>query len=83
VIPDPAVEGEGGWIPIVDDPFVNSYPNAPADFYQTFLRSDPERQYTRVYITLWDPRQVQMRMQAGTVEPQRPQNGRSNAGVAR
>lgn len=70
VIQDPPVEGEGGWIPIVDDPYVNSYPNAPAAFYQTFLRADPERAFTRVYVTIWDPRQVQLRMMAGTVEPE-------------
>jgi hypothetical protein len=80
VIEEPAVEGEGGWIPIVDDPFVNSYPNAPAPFYQTFIRADPERAYTRVYITMWDPRQVQLRMQAGTIEPQSA-TGQRGAGI--
>ncbi|MGE0789718.1 MAG: hypothetical protein AB7S26_28860 [Sandaracinaceae bacterium] len=70
VIDSPSVEGEGGWIPVVDDPYVNSYPNAPPAFYQTFLRADPERQYTRVYITLWDPRQVQLRIQSGVREPE-------------
>lgn len=70
VITDPPVEGEGGWIPIVDDPYVNHYPNAPPAFYQTFLRADPERPYTHVFITIWDPRQVQLRMAAGTREPE-------------
>lgn len=64
------VEGEGAWIPVVDDPYVNAYPGAPPAFYQTFLRSDPDRAYTRVYVTLWDPRQVQLRMVAGTREPE-------------
>jgi hypothetical protein len=70
VIEQPAVEGEGRWIPIVDDPYVNRYPNAPPPFYQTFLRADPERAFTRVYVTIWDPRQVQLRMQAGVREPE-------------
>ncbi len=70
VIDDPPVEGEGRWIPVVDDPYVNAYPNAPPAFYQTFLRADPERAYTRVYVTMWDPRQVQLRMTAGTREPE-------------
>ncbi|MBX3270074.1 MAG: hypothetical protein KF729_07420 [Sandaracinaceae bacterium] len=69
VITQPAVAGEGGWIPVVDDPFVNAYPNAPPAFYQTFLRADPERAYTRVYVTIWDPRQVQLRIQSGVYEP--------------
>jgi hypothetical protein len=83
VIAVPAVEGEGGWIPIVDDPFVNATPNAPPPFYQTFLRADPEREFTRVYITLWDPRQVQLRMQAGTVEPQSATGQRGTGRVPR
>lgn len=70
VITDPPVEGEGRWIPVVDDPYVNAYPGAPPAFFQTFLRADPERAYNRVYVTLWDPRQVQLRMAAGTREPE-------------
>jgi hypothetical protein len=68
VLPD-VVEGEGRWLPVVDDPYVNAYPGAPPAFYQTFIRSDPQRDYTRVYITMWDPRQVQLRMVAGAFEP--------------
>jgi hypothetical protein len=63
------VRGEGEWLPVVDDPFVESYPNSPPAFYQTFLRVDPKRLYVRVYIVLWDPRQVQLRMMTGTEEP--------------
>lgn len=70
VIQHPPVEGEGRWIPIVDDPFVNQYPGAPPAFYQTFVRADPERAFTRVYVTMWDPRQVQLSMVAGTIEPE-------------
>jgi hypothetical protein len=69
VLPD-RVSGEGEWIAIADDPFVNSYPNAPAAFYQTFLRVDPERPFASVYITLWDPRQVQLHVAMGTKEPE-------------
>ncbi|MCC6878149.1 MAG: hypothetical protein IT378_27800, partial [Sandaracinaceae bacterium] len=68
------------WIPIVDDPFVASYPNAPPAFYQTFVRADPERTFTRVYVTLWDPRQVQLRIQAGTREPE-SSTGQRGAGT--
>ncbi|MDH5671675.1 MAG: hypothetical protein OEZ06_05960 [Myxococcales bacterium] len=64
------VRGEGRWLPVVDDPFVNAYPNAPPAFYQTFLRVDPERDFTRVYYTIWDPRQVQLHIAMGTEEPE-------------
>ena len=74
VLPDP-VRGEGEWLPVVDDAFVNAYPNAPPAFYQTFLRVDPERPYVSVYVTLWDPRQVQLHLVMGTKEP-RERDGR-------
>jgi hypothetical protein len=64
------VRGEGRWIALADDAFVTTYPNAPAAFYQTFLRVDPERPYESVYITLWDPRQVQLHLAMGTQEPE-------------
>ncbi len=83
LIQQPSVEGEGGWIPVVDDPFVNSYPNAPPAFYQTFLRSDAERQYTRVYVTIWDPRQVQLRIQSGVHEPESATGQRGTGMVPR
>ena len=46
-------------------------PGAPAAFVTSFIRTDRERQYTRIYVTIWDPRQVEMHMMAGTVEPDR------------
>lgn len=83
VIDSPAVEGEGRWIPVVDDPYVNSYPNAPPAFFQTFLRADPERAYTRVYVTIWDPRQVQLRIQSGVREPESATGQRGSGMVPR
>jgi hypothetical protein len=67
---DGTVEGEGQWIPVVEDPFAQSYPGAPPAFYQSFIRADPERPYTRVYVTVWDPRQVQLHIMTGTREPE-------------
>jgi hypothetical protein len=64
------IRGEGQWLPVVNDPFVNAYPNAPPAFYQTFIRVDPDRPYTSVYITLWDARQVQLHVAMGTREPE-------------
>jgi hypothetical protein len=63
------VQGEGVWLPVIDADFVNANPNAPPAFYQTFIRVDPERRYTRVYVTSWDPRQVQLHIVSGTLEP--------------
>lgn len=68
VLEDP-VHGEGVWRPVIDAEFVNANPNAPPAFYQTFIRVDPERRYTRVYVTSWDPRQVQLHIVSGTLEP--------------
>lgn len=68
VLPDP-LEGEGEWVPVIDDDMVAPYPGAPPAFYQTFVRVDPERAYTRVYVTLWDPRQLQLHIAMGTQEP--------------
>jgi hypothetical protein len=64
------VAGEGAWLPVENDAFVASNANGPPLFYQTFIRVDPKRVYTRVYVTMWDPRQVQLGMVMGTKEPE-------------
>jgi hypothetical protein len=65
----PALPGEGEWVPLDSDPFILVNPGAPAAFVTSFVRTDRERQYTRIYVTIWDPRQIEMHMMAGTVEP--------------
>jgi hypothetical protein len=65
-----ALEGEGEWLAVVDDPFVRTYPNAPPAFYTTYLRPDLERSFARAYITVWDSRQVQLHIMSGTREPE-------------
>ncbi len=77
------IEGEGQWVPIIDDPFVNAYPNAPAAFAQTFVRADRERPYVNVFITLWDPRQVQLRIMPGTREPESATGQRGSGYIPR
>jgi len=67
---DRKIQEEGKWVPVIDPLFINSYPNAPPAFYQSFIRVDPEREYTHVYVTLWDPRQVQLHIAMGTREPE-------------
>jgi hypothetical protein len=63
------VEGEGKWRALVDDPHVRALPSGLPVFYQTFLHADPERSFARVYLTVWDPRIVQLHAVAGTEEP--------------
>ena len=77
------VEGEGVWLTVVDDPFVNAYPGAPPAFAQTFIRPDAERPYATVYVTLWDPRQVQLRMVSGTREPESATGERGTGTIPR
>ncbi len=63
------VRGEGAWLPVADG-FAPEPVNGKPLFYQTFLRVDPERAFTRVYITVWDSRQVQLGIVMGTKEPE-------------
>ena len=69
VLDDP-LRGEGEWIAVDDPAFVQSWPNAPPAFYQTFLRPDGERRYARMFVTIWDARQVQLHIAMGTREPE-------------
>ncbi len=65
----PEMDGEGKWRAVVDDPDARALPDGRPVFYQTFVRADPERTWARVYLTLWDPRLVQLNIVAGTQEP--------------
>ncbi len=63
------LEGEGQWIPLENDPFIQSAPGLPPAFVTSYIRTDRERSYTRIYVTMWDPRVVELHMVAGSVEP--------------
>ncbi|WP_394838394.1 hypothetical protein LVJ94_15940 [Pendulispora rubella] len=65
----PPLPGEGQWISLERDPFIRQGPGLPSPFVTSFVRADKTRHETRVYVTLWDPRQIALHMQAGTVEP--------------
>lgn len=65
----PSLEGEGVWKVKEDASFYRSQPNLPPTFMTTFIRSDRLRKDTRVFIMEWDPRMIELHMQAGTVEP--------------
>jgi hypothetical protein len=66
---DKPLPGEGEWIALDKDPFVSQMPGAPAAFLTTFIRPNPKRLDLRVYVTLWDARQIALHMESGTVEP--------------
>lgn len=65
----PALGGEGRWNWLDKDPYVRKNEGLPPAFLTTFIRTDRSRKATRVYIALWDPRQVELHMMAGSVEP--------------
>jgi hypothetical protein len=65
----PPLPGEGQWIPLGKDPFITPSFGLPSAFVTSFVRPDRDRRDTRVYVTMWDPRQIALHMQAGTVEP--------------
>lgn len=81
LIMNKAAKGEGKWRPVEGDPYLRSYPGAPTAFYQSFIRSDPERPYTRVYVVVWDPRQLQLNIMTGTREPESA-TGETGPGMA-
>lgn len=64
-----SVRGEGAWLPVADAFAPQTASGAPL-FYQTFIRVDPQRAFTHVYVTLWDARQVQLGIAMGTKEPE-------------
>lgn len=64
------IDGEGVWVEVPPGPFTPSNPGAPPVFYTTFLRPDADRAYTRAFMTVWDPRQVEWNVRAGTREPE-------------
>ncbi|MBN2193957.1 MAG: hypothetical protein JW751_14165 [Polyangiaceae bacterium] len=63
------LDGEGKWRLLDSDPFVRTNPGAPAPFATTFIRVDRKRQYDQIWVTVWDPRQVELHTMSGTVEP--------------
>ncbi len=65
----PALQGEGKWASLDKDPFVQKNPGAPSPFVFSFIRSDQNRIYSQVFVTMWDPRQVELHAMSGTVEP--------------
>lgn len=67
---EPKLPGEGEWLALSNDPFITPAPGTPPAFATTFVRPEPKRPFNRIHVTLWDPRQLVLHMEAGTVEPQ-------------
>jgi hypothetical protein len=63
------LKGEGKWVSLENDPFVQKNPGAPSPFVSSFIRSDRKRIYSQVFVTLWDPRQIELHAVSGTLEP--------------
>ncbi|MDX2055470.1 MAG: hypothetical protein SFV15_23915 [Polyangiaceae bacterium] len=63
-----SLPNEGKWASLEGDPFVGTF-DGHAPFATTFLRIDPARSYSQMFVTLWDPRRVSLHMVCGTVEP--------------
>jgi hypothetical protein len=68
----PPLKGEGKWVRLESDPFVGKNPGAPAPFAFSFIRTDRKRVYSQIFVTVWDPRQVELHPVSGTVEPRSP-----------
>lgn len=64
------IDGEGVWVEVPPGPFTPRNPGAPPVFYTTFIRPDADRAYSRAFMTVWDPRQVEWNVRAGTREPE-------------
>jgi hypothetical protein len=66
----PPLPGEGQWIALDKDAFITptAAGTAPA-FVTSYVRPNAHRADVRVYVTLWDPRQIALHMEAGTTEP--------------
>ena len=60
---------EGQWLELKRDPFILSREGVPTPFLFSFIRTDRERPYTKVFIVLWDPRHVELHTMSGTREP--------------
>jgi hypothetical protein len=65
----PPVAGEGAWVDLARDVIAPGSPGAPSPFVFTYIRVDPKRPYNQISIALWDPRQIELNIVAGSVEP--------------
>lgn len=65
----PTIPGEGSFRPLDEDPFAVPPWGGPSPFAFAFIRPDATRQESRIFVTLWDPRRVELHTMTGTREP--------------
>ncbi len=66
----PGLSGEGLWTSLAGNPFVTpTSAGAAPSLVQSFVRPNPRRDDVIVYAALWDPRQIALHIEAGTLEP--------------
>jgi hypothetical protein len=68
-----AEKGEGEWAP-PDVPWLRRVPgvapDAPSPLFETYVRPDPERPYSKVLLVAMDMRQLDLDMEAGVEDPE-------------
>lgn len=74
------LESEGKWSAFTDERFTRRNPGHPYPLSTSFIRPDPERTYANITLVAWDPRIVEIHMQAGVVEP-RSDTGKAGTGL--
>ena len=70
--------GEGQWV-VPDVPWIPKNSDVPSAFYETFVRPDEERPYSKVILVAMDMRQLDLDMEAGVEDPE-PLTGPPGAG---
>lgn len=65
----PALPQEGVFRPLDNDPFATSRLRDTSAFAFAFVRPDPSRPESQVFVVLWDPRLVELHTMTGTREP--------------
>ncbi len=71
-------KGEGEWRPSAPE-WLRKLPGAPPAFYETFVRPDLERPYSRVLVLAMDGRQLELGMEGGFEDPE-PTTGAYGSG---
>jgi hypothetical protein len=65
----PALPGEGAFSALDQDPFAVPEEGGASPFAFTYLRTDPSRPHSQVFIVAWDPRRIELHTMTGTREP--------------
>lgn len=65
----PPLPGEGHFNALDDDVFAIPPEGGSSPFAFTFLRTDPARPHSQVFVVIWDPRRLELHTMSGTREP--------------